>query len=67
MTRVVAYYRPLQPSVANLDLDAQRQCVRNYARDIHSDIAAEFTEHVVTKKDTPELMKALRVCECRSP
>jgi hypothetical protein len=45
MNKIVAYYQPLQPSAANLDLDAQRQFVRTYAHDIQTDITAEFTEH----------------------
>jgi hypothetical protein len=62
MNKIVAYYQPLQPSAANLDLDAQRQFVRTYAHDIQTDITAEFTEHAGSKKDTLELMRALKAC-----
>lgn len=63
MKKLVAYYRAPLPHATKHAFQAQRQSVQKCARDAHWDIVAEFTEVSESRKDTPELMKALKTCK----
>jgi DNA invertase Pin-like site-specific DNA recombinase len=61
--KLVAYYRALLTHATERALPAQRRSVQKYAQEAHWEIVAEFTEVSQGRKDTPELMKALKACK----